>query len=98
MQRGKVDLNTCKPGDILISANGAVLVYEGLDRTPEDYYPHLVRYIRSTGDMFVNTSGSRTDNGYVWIREDFREEEDHDIVLIIPRELLESRNISGETE
>jgi hypothetical protein len=98
MQRGQVDLRTCKPGDILISAHGAVLVYEGLDAVPGNFYPHLVKFIQCTGNMFVGTGGSRTNDGYTWQREDLREEEDHDIVLIIPRELIESLGISGETE
>lgn len=97
MQRGQVDLRTCKVGDILVSVHGAVLVYEGIAFDAK-HYPHVVRFIRTAKNIYESYLGSRTHDGYTWMEESGREEEDHDIVLIIPKELLQSEDILGATE
>ena len=92
MQRGQVDLRTCEPGDVLISAHGAVLVYEGTAFDAK-HYPHVVRHITLEEGLL----DTRTHDGYSWSGAG-RSEEDHDIVLIIPKELLQSEGILGTTK
>lgn len=76
MERGKVDLRECEPGDILISALGAKLRY--VRPLPEgNYYDHEVEYIDPT-----RGNGSRTHDGYVF-RMNRIPATDHDIVEII---------------
>lgn len=43
MERGQVDLRTCEPGDILISALGARLIYVRPTNETE-YLDHVVEY------------------------------------------------------
>lgn len=72
--RKKVDLNTCKPGDILVSKHGLKLTY--LSKAPKGfYYDHFVIY--PNGDK-----SSRTNDGYVY--KNLHLETDEDIVEIIP--------------
>ena len=69
-----VDLNTCKPGDKLLSSHGLELTY--IKKLTEDnYYDHLVRYPNGS-------EGTRTNDGYVF-RTNRKPEIDHDIVKII---------------
>jgi hypothetical protein len=82
-----VDLRDCKPGDKLISSQGAVLEY--IAPTPWNnytYLDHVVRYVKDKdGNSFGNSNnnyGTRTHDGFVF--KNFRiPEEDHDIVEII---------------
>jgi hypothetical protein len=76
MERGSVDLRTCKKGDILISALGAKLKYVK-PLSEEDYMDHEVEYIDP-----MKGNGSRTHDGYVF-RKKRIPETDHDIVDII---------------
>ena len=81
----KIDLNTCKKGDILISRHGATLEYIG--KTPigvYTYLDHVVRYIKDKdGKSFgENEYGTRTNDGFVYAMKRIPEI-DHDIVEII---------------
>lgn len=74
----KIDLNTCKEGDILISKHGAKLTYVKKLNSEIDYYDHEVKYKdKNLGN------GSRTNDGFVMRNEKSRLETDHDIVEII---------------
>ena len=64
-----VDLNTCKPGDKLVSKHGAILTYVGKN----DYYDHNVLY--SNG-----SAGTRTNDGFVYRNPDKRLHQDHDTI------------------
>lgn len=76
VERGKVDLRECEPGDILISALGVRLKYVG--PAPENsYYDHEVEY-----EEPGLGNGTRTHDGYV-MRHNRKPEIDHDIVEII---------------
>ena len=75
MERGKVDLRDCNPGDILISAHGLKMKYVR-PLSEDDYYDHEVEYLeKGLGN------GTRTHDGYVFRNK--RLPEDHDIVQII---------------
>ena len=79
MERGKVDLSTCKKGDILISALGAKLEY--VKPLPEnDFYDHEVKYVEDP----LRGRGTRTNDGYVF-KYNRIPETDHDIVEIIKK-------------
>lgn len=80
-----IDLRTCKPGDILISSQGAKLEY--ISSTPWNgysYLDHVVRYIEDAkGNSFgKNNYGTRTHDGYVYAKKRIPES-DHDIIKII---------------
>ena len=82
MQRGNVDLRTCKNGDILISALGAKLKY--IRPTNEsEYLDHYVQYLEIDGKKIENSFGTRTHDGFVFGKNRIPET-DHDIVQIIP--------------
>lgn len=71
----KVDLNTCKPGDKLLSKHGLTLEY--VCKAPDnDYYDHEIRY--PNGSM-----GTRTNEGFTYVNPNMRLERDHDIVEIV---------------
>jgi hypothetical protein len=76
LERGKVDLRTCKPGDVLIGAHGAEMWY--VRRLYNSYYPHEVEYFDSKLGK-----GTRTHDGHVWYHARIPEI-DEDIVMIIP--------------
>lgn len=81
MERGKVDLNTCEEGDILISALGAKLKYIG--HTSWEYLDHKVQYLElPDGSKPKNSFGTRTNDGYVF-KYNRISETDHDIIEII---------------
>lgn len=74
----KIDLNTCKKGDILISKHGAKLTYVRRLNPETDYYDHEVKYEdKNLGN------GTRTNDGFVMRNEGSRLETDHNIVEII---------------
>lgn len=77
--RGKVDLRTCKEGDILISALGGLLKYIR-PTTETEYLDHYVQHL----DKYLG-DGTRTDDGYVF-KFNRKPETDHDIIAIIPKE------------
>ena len=80
-----VDLTQAKPGDFLISKHGMVFIYEKYLESLA--YPHMVRYPKYVHEgtvMNVGASGSRTNDGQVFDNNNLPE--DHDIVMIIPRE------------
>lgn len=71
----KIDLRTCKRGDILITKFGRKLKY--LQPTPEgSYYDHEVEYEE---DHLGN--GTRTHEGFVFRKN--RRSDDEDVVEII---------------
>jgi hypothetical protein len=83
----KIDLRTCKRGDILISSQGATLEY--IAPTPYEgieYLDHVVRYIKDRdGKSFgKNNYGSRTHDGFVFKNVRIPET-DHDIIKIIKK-------------
>lgn len=64
-----VDLNTCKPGDKLLSKHGEILTYVGkCDET--NYYDHNVLYANGS-------PGTRMNDGFVYKNPDKRLECDH---------------------
>jgi len=70
-----VDLNTCKPGDKLLSSQGEILTY--IQRLPEgNYYDHEVEYASGS-------RGTRINDGHVFRNESKRLPIDHDIVKIL---------------
>lgn len=87
---GKVDLRTCKKGDILIGSHGAKLKY--ICPTPWGsftYLDHVVEYIEMKDgtkpkDAYgLNNYGTRTHDGFVFAHN--RDPEiDEDIIEIIP--------------
>lgn len=84
MERGKVDLRTCDPGDKLISALGGELEYVGPTEEHE-YLDHKVKYISIPGGNLGNNSfGTRTHDGFVFKNKRIPET-DHDIVKIIKK-------------
>lgn len=81
----KIDLRTCKAGDILISSHGAKLEY--VCTTPWKHYAyldHVVKYIEDKdGNSFgEETYGTRTHDGFVFAKAR-QPETDHDIIEII---------------
>ncbi len=74
----KIDLNTCKKGDILISKQGVRMFYESKLNPEIDYYDHKVKY----EDENVGF-GTRTNDGFVMRNEGSRLETDRDIIEII---------------
>lgn len=80
----KIDLRTCKKGDILISSQGAILEY--VSPTPHGnhtYLDHVVKYIEVDGVKVGGSYGSRTHDGFVF--KFHRQSTDHDIIRIIPK-------------
>lgn len=77
-----IDLRTCKRGDILISSQGAKLVY--LRPTQDnEYLDHYVQYAEMPdGTKPKDSFGTRTHDGYVFKNKRIPET-DHDIVEII---------------
>jgi hypothetical protein len=67
-----VDLNTCVPGQRLLSKHGWILTYVGKANLGR----HTVKY--PDGVL-----ASRTDDGYVSSMPEDRREQDHDIVEIL---------------
>lgn len=81
----KVDLRTCKNGDVLISSQGAKLEY--VAPTPwkqYTYLDHVVRYLedKDGNSMGKDNYGTRTHDGFVFAKNRIAET-DHDIVEII---------------
>jgi hypothetical protein len=84
MERGKVDLRTCEPGDTLISALGAKLKYVG-QTDKYSFYDHVVEYLEMDGKPCKDMgTGTRTHDGYV-MRMNRQPDIDHDIVEIIKK-------------
>jgi len=70
-----IDLNTCKPGDKLLSKHGMILTYvEKHSGVCSKDFPHEVMYPDGS-------NGTRTDDGHVFNIK--RLPEDHDIVEIL---------------
>lgn len=97
MQRGQVDLSGCKPGDILISVHGGILEYVG-PLPEEHHYDHEVNYLYTPKDGVYSgkPKGTRCNDGYTYRKN--RMETDHDIIAIIPKELLPSEGILEVTK
>lgn len=82
MERGKVDLRECNPGDTLISALGAKLKYVRI-ATESQYLDHYVQYVQlPDGSKPKGQFGTRTHDGYVFAKNRIAAT-DHDIVEII---------------
>jgi hypothetical protein len=78
----KIDLRTCKEGDILISSLGAKLKYIR-PTTEREYLDHYVQYLElPDGTKPKNSFGTRTHDGFVFLKNRIPET-DHDIVEII---------------
>lgn len=85
-----INLNNCKKGDILISKQGAILRYVKPLNSEVDYYDHEVRYLYvdgkiNTGRLGVG-NGTRNSDGTVFKHN--RLDSDHDIITVIPSEIL----------
>jgi len=90
--KDKIDLNTCEPGDKLISCLGAELEY--VEYTPVGApFNHKVKFTKTHTITFEGEKetfrkgnmGSRTDDGSVW--ENVKQPGlDHDIVKIIKKD------------
>jgi len=79
----KIDLRTCKKGDILISKHDLIVEY--IEPLPaNDYYDHKV-YYPPTVEWPNGSYGTRTHDGRVF--RNVRQPEDHDIVKIIHKKL-----------
>lgn len=83
----KIDLRTCKKGDVLISSHGAILEY--VAPTPWKhctYLDHVVKYIKDKDGKFFGKDcyGTRTHDGFTYVKNR-RPETDHDIVKIISK-------------
>lgn len=70
-----VDLNTCKPGDLLLSSKGTIFTYVG-KCPPNSYYDHRIRY--PSGQ-----EGTRINSGEVFRTKGDRSASDHNIVRIL---------------
>ena len=83
-----IDLSICRPGDVLISSQGAILKY--IDKLrPNDYMDHKVQYIK--GDNIVkNSYGTRDVWGFAFKKN--RQSDDHDIIEI-RKALIIEKNI-----
>lgn len=83
LERGNVDLRTCKSGDILLSALGGILEYVRPTDTHE-YLDHYVKYLHlpDSSVSMNNNFGTRTHDGFVFKKKRIPET-DHDIVKII---------------
>lgn len=77
----KIDLNTCKKGDILISSHGLKLEY--ISKTPWKHYTYLDHVVRYPNDEFGNENyGTRTNDGFTFDKNR-KPKIDNDIVEII---------------
>lgn len=77
----KIDLNTCKKGDILISSHGLKLEY--VSKTPWKKYTYLDHVVKYPGDGSGRRSyGTRTNDGFTF-QFNRRPKTDNDIVEII---------------
>lgn len=81
----KIDLRTCKRGDILITSQGSKLEY--ICPTPwkcYTYLDHVVRYVEDAdGKPYSKENyGTRTHDGFVF-KNNRIPETDHDVVTII---------------
>lgn len=81
----KIDLSSCKFGDLLISSQGAVLEY--VHPTPwkgYSYLDHVVKYVldKDGNGMGSENYGTRTNDGFVFAKNRIPET-DHDIIQII---------------
>ena len=81
----KIDLRTCKKGDILISSQGSKLEY--VCPTPWmhlTYLDHVVKYLHDKNgkSMGEDNYGTRTHDGFVFAKKRMPET-DHDIIEII---------------
>jgi len=84
-KENKIDLSTCKKGDILISSHGQELEY--VCKTPWKHYKyldHVVRYAKSFGGGKSYEYGTRTNDGFVFAKNR-NPKTDHDIVKIIKK-------------
>tara|TARA_R110000772_G_scaffold125999_4_gene232868 strand:- start:2006 stop:2287 length:282 start_codon:yes stop_codon:yes gene_type:complete len=91
-----VDLNICRPGDILSSSHGAILKYiESLGE--DDYMDHKVQYLKANNvdgngkrrDVLGESYGSRDRWGFVYKKN--RKESDHNIVEIRKALIIERK-------
>lgn len=72
--RSKVDMNSCVPGQKLVTRLGNIVTYCKKFKNPYSYYPHKIEY--KNGSI-----GSRTDEGWVFIN--MVRPTDEDIVYIL---------------
>ena len=89
MEKNKIDLRECTPGDILISSLGAKLRYVK-PLSPDNYMDHEVEYLEPN-----KGNGTRTHEGYVF-RKIRKPEFDHDIVKIIKKNIEEEKTLEGK--
>lgn len=81
MSKEKIDLNTCKPGDILVSSHGLRLTY--VCKTPWKYLTYLDHVVKYPEDEYGKDNyGTRTNDGFTYAKNR-KPETDHDIVEII---------------
>lgn len=84
-----VDLNICRPGDILSSSHGATLKYiEPLGEG--DYMDHKVQYLNlKVNNVLIESYGSRDRWGFVYKKN--KKESDHNIVEIRKALIIERK-------
>ena len=75
MKNKTVDLNTCVPGQKLRTKHGTILTYIRKSDV-NDFYDHIIMYPNGS-------SGSRTNDGFVYRTPSTRLPEDEDIVEIL---------------
>lgn len=69
-----IDLRECKKGDILLTRQGDILIYD--EYVENDFYPHKIIYPSGS-------SGSRIDSGHVMKNPEKRLDSDRDVIEII---------------
>jgi hypothetical protein len=74
-----VDLNTCVPGQKLMSSQGSILTYVR-KLPPGSYYEHEVAYPN-------DSKGTRMSDGFTYKNENKRLPSDQDIVEILPLDM-----------
>ena len=84
-----IDLRKCKEGDTLITSQGSILEY--VSTTPWKYFTyadHVVRYVKDkngkkfSANKYLQMYGTRTNDGYVFIKNRIAET-DHDVIKVI---------------
>lgn len=79
--KNKIDLSTCKRGDVLISSHGLQLEY--ICKTPWMGYKYLDHVVKYPPNEFGDENyGTRTNDGFVFAKNR-KPEIDHDIIEII---------------
>lgn len=80
-----INLDKCKPGDILIGRHGAVMEYIKKDII-DNPYPHIVQFISIPGeDVGKDCFGTRATNGYAFLNHKLPTDQDVVAIIRLPK-------------